>query len=266
MDVISWLAVVSGVVSVLAFVFAIWVWVRSDMKVRELSSTVQALHDICGSILWETQFLPSEGDSSRLSQLDKSLGLISGMRTLTSKYAEKHNNYHTTELGILIERGVLWSTEMLYRLEQSNEVREIWLMTHDLEPDLSDTKTGKIVKKNLDSGKSYKYFYPSQLEDAEAKIWRLRRNIGATLPTLANSTMFIPLDDSPELQIFSPANVIPFFKDEPFYSTDLVFQEVILTQISLRGVFWQEHEKKRARRLLELLRAEVEKMTSTNGE
>ena len=56
--------------------------------------------------------------------------------------------------------------------------------------------------------------------------------------------------------------MILFFKDGPFFTTDLMYQEVILTKVSRRGHFWQEHDPKHARKVLEVLRTEVEKRES----
>jgi hypothetical protein len=199
-DVITWLAVVSGIVSILAFLFAVWVWLRSDIKVRELTATIQALHDIADSVIWETQLVPGEDQSMRLSQLDKSIGLVSAMRTLSSKYVSDHKNIGATEVGILIQRGIIWSNEMLTRLEISSDIQEVWLVTHDLEPDLSEVTTIKMVKRNLATGKRYVYFYPSQLYGAEDKVRMLRRNIGANEARYATQVTFIPIAITPILK------------------------------------------------------------------
>jgi hypothetical protein len=266
-DVINWISVVSGIIGILGFVFAIWVWMRSDFKVRELQdtldfkvgelrNTLETVYETCGTILWETRFLTPEDKDARLSQLDKSIGLVSGIRTLASRYSE-NARHGTSELELLIERGVLWSLEMLQRIERSADVREVWLITHDLEPDLNDPTAGSVVSNNLKAGKSYKYFFPENLDDADAKMWQLRENVGATSPD--SRVEFFPVADRPEIKVSSPANVILFFKDSHFYATDLVYQEVILTKVSRRGHFWQEHDPKHARQVLESMRAEVHK-------
>ena len=254
---ITWLAVVSGVVSILAFLFAVWVWLKSDIKVRELTGTIQALHEIADSIIWETQILPGEDTSTRLSQVEKCLGLVSAMRTLSSKFVGDRQYYDATELGALIQRGIIWSSNMLTNLEESSDVCEVWFVSQDLEPDLSEKKTGDMVKRNLVAGKHYIYFYPSQLDGAKDKIRTLRRNIGADDPRRAKSVVLVPLADTLDLPIFSRSNVIMFFKDKPVYGTQLVLQEIVFTKVSRRGIFWQEHDPQYARRLFEVLHREV---------
>jgi hypothetical protein len=86
--VINWISVISGIVGILGFVFAIWVWMRSDFKVRELRNTLQAIYETCGTIVWETRFLTPEDKDARLSQLEKATGLVSAIRTLASKFSE----------------------------------------------------------------------------------------------------------------------------------------------------------------------------------
>jgi hypothetical protein len=66
MDPITWLAVVSGVISILAFVFAVWIWLRADIKVRELVATIQALHNMADSVVWESLTLRAEDTAARL--------------------------------------------------------------------------------------------------------------------------------------------------------------------------------------------------------
>ena len=272
MDVINWISVVSGIVGIVGFVFAIWVWMRSDFKVRELQNTLdfkvrelrntlQAIYETCGTIIWETRFLTPEDKDARLSQLEKATGLVSAIRTLASKYSESAGHEISELETLFLERGVLWTMEMLQRIEVSADVREVWMVTHDLEPDLSDPNTGSMVSNNLKAGKSYKYFFPDDLEDADAKIWQLRVNIGATSPD--SRVEFFPIADSSGVQGSSPANVILFFKDNPFYATDLVYQELILTKVSRRGHFWQEHDPKHARQVLGVLRAEVQKKSES---
>jgi hypothetical protein len=283
-NVINWISVVSGIVGILGFVFAIWVWMRSeskvrelektsefkirelentlDFKVRELRTTLQTVYETCGTIIWETRFLTPEDKDARLSQLEKATGLVSAIRTLTSKYTESPR-HETSELELLFERGVLWTLEMLQRIEVSEDIREVWLVTHDLEPDLSDRWAGTMVDANLKAGKRYKYFFPEDLEDADAKIWQVRTNIGATSPD--SQVGFYPVADTSHVRVSSPANVILFFKEGPFYATDLVYQEVFLTKVPRRGHFWQEHDPKHARQVLERLRTEVQRQKSNSG-
>jgi hypothetical protein len=253
----TWLAVVSGILSILSFLFAVWIWLRSDLKVRELLGTIHALHDMADSVVWNLQMLRGEDSEARLLQVEKSVGIVSGMRILTSKYAGDRQNFADTEPGILVQRGIIWSNGMLTRLEASHEIREVWLVTPDLEPDLSEASTQGIVKKNIKAGKRYIYFYPKELLGAQEKIQRLLRGIGADNPKLARNVSFVGLDETVDRRIRSRANTILFFKDDPAYGTDLVFEEVVFTQVSQRGVFWQEHDPQYAEMAYDLLRRQV---------
>lgn len=252
MDLMSWLAVVSGVISIIAFVFAIWVWLKSDIKVLELSAALQTVHGIAESVVWNTHFVNAGDESTRLSQMERAHGQVMAIRTLTAKYVEVQVGYRNTEIGTLIDRRIIWTTDWLGRLESSREVREVWLLTHDLEPDLSAAKTTAMVKKNVATGTRYVYFHPADLPDVESKVRRLRRNVGGDTVQVR----FVAISDP---GLFTPANVIMFFKDEPAYGTDLVFQEIVLTKISERGIFWQEHERDYAAKLVHRLRQELDR-------
>ena len=258
MNFTTWLSVISGITGVLAFVFAIWVWLRADTKVREMTVVVKALHDIAVSALWESQMLPGEDASGRLGQLEKSVSLVSAMRTLSAKYAGDEQNYRATELGALVQRGVILSNEMLIKQEKSPDVQHIWLVSHDFEPDISESQTAEMVKRNIAAGKSYVYFYPAEMRTPQEKIRRLQRNIGADDPNLASKVQYIQLRGTVASQ-FVPlkGNTILFFKDDPTYGTQLVFQEIVLTKIKRRGLFWQECGRDHAVELFDTLLEEM---------
>jgi hypothetical protein len=71
--------------------------------------------------------LPGDDGTSRLAQLEKSMGLVSALRTVSAKYVGDHQSYRATELGTLIQRGVIWSNAMINSLELSSDVRSVWL-------------------------------------------------------------------------------------------------------------------------------------------
>src|SRR5260370_32355775 len=106
LNLMAWLGAVSGIIPLLSFVFALWVWMRSDVRVRELIGALQAIYDISGSILWETVNLTAEDIDTRLRQSERALGLASSIHTLSSKYVPDTPGYRATELGLLIERGI----------------------------------------------------------------------------------------------------------------------------------------------------------------
>jgi hypothetical protein len=255
---IDWLSIVSGIVGIAGFLFSFWVWQRAETRVHEITASMQALHDIADSALWETQMLPGEDSAERLNQLERSVGLVSAMRTLSAKYVGDYQNYRATELGALIQRGIVWSHAMMASLERSPDNRTVWLITHDLEPDLSDKKTGEIVKSNLAAGKRYVYFYPADLKLADEKQRRLRRNVGADSAKLKNSVTFVPVNDGPGAALISTRkNVILFFKDDPAYGTNLIFEEVVLHKINQRGLLWQECDRDHAATVFDAFRAEL---------
>ncbi|MGH8603356.1 MAG: hypothetical protein ACREXR_11470 [Gammaproteobacteria bacterium] len=65
--------------------------------------------------------MAGEDAEARMAQLEKSLGLASAMRTITSKYVGDHDNYRASESGVLIQRGIIWSSAMLAKVETSSD-------------------------------------------------------------------------------------------------------------------------------------------------
>jgi hypothetical protein len=147
---------------------------------------------------------------------------------------------------------------MMASLERSPDNRTVWLITHDLEPDLSDKETGAIVRSNLAAGKRYVYFYPAGLKLADEKQRRLRRNVGADGGKLTKNVIFVPVNDGPGAALISTrGNVILFFKDDPAYGTNLIFEEVVLHKINRRGLLWQECDRDHATTVFDVFRAEL---------
>lgn len=242
MSLIEWLGAVSAIISILAFLFAVWIWLRSNAKTRELERVIQSVYDVSGSIVWDMQVLNSEDSASRLRNAEKSLGLVSALHTMTGKYAGSGLILQETELGTLVQRGVIWSNRMITELETSERVREIWLVMPDLEPDLSDPRTGKIVADNLKCGKRYVYFCPSDLDELEVEKTRLLANIGALKSSRqASRVTIVPIDPRVHGHVFQRGNTIFFFSENPEWAAGTAFEEVIFTRISARGLFWQEH-------------------------
>src|SRR4051812_9293103 len=123
----QWFEIVGGIISIVAFVFSVWVWLKSDMKVRELRGIIQTAFDVSGSIAWEMAQHPGEDDSSRLRHAERALGQISAIHTLTGKYAVPALSSRRTDFDSLIERGILWTDDMTWDLERSSRISEIWL-------------------------------------------------------------------------------------------------------------------------------------------
>ena len=242
MSLIEWLGVVSAIVSILAFLFAVWVWLRSNAKTKELEGVIQSVYDVSGTIIWDMQVLHFEDPATRLRNAEKSLGLVSALHTMTGKYVGNGMILQETEFGTLLQRGVIWSNRMITELERSERIREIWLVSPDLEPDLSDPRTGRIVADNLKSGKRYVYFCPSDLDELEVEQTRLLANIGALKPSRqASRVTIVPIDPKVHGRVFQRGNTIFFFSENPEWAAGAAFEEVIFTQISARGLFWQEH-------------------------
>ena len=241
MNIISWLGIVSTIITILAFLFAVWVWMRANTKVRELEGIIQSSYDITGTILWDMNMIGAEDLTTRLRNAENSLGLVSALHITTGKYAKTASSFGGTEIGTLLERGVMWSHASLTELERSARVQEIWLFTPDLQPDLSDAATGRIVAKNLKARKRYVYFCPNDIPDFDVEERRLLANIEAQRSSEASRVTIVPIAINPRESVFQRGNTVVFFFEDPEWGTCISFEEIVFTKISARGLFWQEH-------------------------
>jgi hypothetical protein len=241
LNIIDWLSVVSGILGVLSFVFALWVWMRSDMRIRELAGTLQSVYEISESIIWETNNLTAEDTETRLRQAERAIGLASSIHTLASRYASSVSEYGTTEIGALVKRGIIITLPMMRNIEISPTIKEVWLVTPDLRPDISDAATGSMVGRNLKDGKRYVYFAPANLPNLSDLILRLEVNVGArSLKSRQRSLMTVVKLDASDFPVSaSDGNLIYFFKTDSQSSRGEAFREIVFTQLSQRGAFWQ---------------------------
>lgn len=258
MSVTTWLSILSAIITILAFLFAVWVWIKKDAKVRELEGIIQTTYDVTGLITWEMQTVQAEDSAARLRNAENSLGAVSALRVMTSKYAKGSTNFRMTEIGALVERGVIWSIPMIHEIERSAAVREIWLVTPDLEPDLSNPTTGKLVAGNVKNRKKYVYFCPSNMLDLESKKRRLMTSIGASRSPESSRVTVVPVNPAQYGRISERGNIILFFTQDSEWGACNAFEEIVFTKISERGIFWQEHTPEVAAEIRTVLKDELE--------
>ena len=264
--------IIVGVIGILSFVFSLWVWVRSDMKIRELSGVIETIHDIAGSAIWEFQMTLAADYEIRLRQAEKTLGFISGIRKLTGRYATRKTRLKgESGLDQLIERGIVWNMAMLMDFELSKGITEIWIVTSDLKPDSAEETVGKLVYENLRRGRRYIYFYPDDLPYIETETASLLKNIGlmnSQKKKLRKQVTLVPLSRVQHARLFAGGNIVLYYLDEHRSLPPRCFEEVVLTQVPERGVFWQEHAEARSKELRHLLGTEVQRFleSKTAGE
>ena len=188
------------------------------------------------------------------------------IHTLSSKYASKTPAYHATELGALIERGIVWTPSMLWNVEVSPTVKEVWLITPDFKPDISDPATGALVGENLRRGKKYVYFIPPGLGNIPDLISRLKSNLGidSARARLGGRVTTIQLDAQDFWASLGAGNVIFFFRADPGSGRSVAFREVVFTKISERGLFWQECSEGETDFLYNFLHQKLEEQASSH--
>lgn len=262
MNFIDWSSVVSFVFGILSFVFALWVWMRSDLKVSELRGALQSVYDISDSILWEIDALAAEDAETRLRQAERAIGLTSSIHTLASKYVSGVPAYGSTIIGGLIKRGIIVTQAMIWNIETSPTTREIWLATPDLKPDVSDVPAGKIVGTNIRNGKRYVYFVPTTLSNLPDLVSRLEANVGLRAAKSRQHNLLtivqVAAADFPSPVSPATGNLIFFFTADSRVSRGAAFREIVFTQVSERGRFWQHCADDEAESIYQFLRERLE--------
>ena len=251
-----------GILGIISFVFSLWVWMKSDMKIRELSGLIEAINDIASSAVWEWETTLKEDKEIKLNLAEKILGIMSSVKKLTQRYAKPSSrpNIDNT-LSQLIEKGIIIpQSSNIWAVESAKNLSEIWLVTPDLKPDTTQEAVGKLTNQNLRQGKKYVYFIPDDLPHIESEIDRLYKNTGVAdskSQKLKEKMTIVRLDKVKHSSLFHGGNVILYFLDKGKGKTPRCFEEIILTQITERGAFWQEHSEGKSNELRHLLEKEL---------
>jgi hypothetical protein len=255
----DWFTIVGGVVSIVAFVVSLWIWLEARAKQHELIGVIRSVRDVAGNVLWEMQSIAVEDDETRLRQAERALGLTSAIYTMTSKYVPGISIFPGTELGMLVDRGVIIPNTILWTFESSRSTTEVWLVTPDLEPDMSDSTTGNLVARNLRGGKRYTYFYPNSLAVGDVLEERLLVNVGAAQSAKRREQVcFMRLGDDYDDSLFRLGNSIFLFNGSPGQVRPRGFQEIVLTKIARRGSYWQQYDPLQAEDLCRDLLAKLQ--------
>ena len=254
--------IVVGILGIISFVFAIWVWLKSDTKIRELSGIIDTVYDIAGTAMLEFQTTVTEDYEAKLRQVEKMLGFIMSIRKLAQRYAKQESQFaKNAALPLLIEQGIVWTKANVLNFENSKEITEVWLITPDLKPDSSDPVTGKLVSQNIKKGKTYTYFYPDDVPHVDMEIARLFQNILADdhSQKLKSKIRLVPLSRTQYSELFARGNIILYFRDQQRNLPPKCLEEIVLTQVADRPILWQEHSETKSKELRHLLETEIQK-------
>jgi hypothetical protein len=264
----AWISVTGWIVGLVSFIFALWERMKSGTTIHQLTTALRSIHKISGDVLWEMVKLKSGATESRLRHAERALGLVGGIYRITKEQLERPpgyrhkdtSQYGPSELETLIEKRVLYTQSMINDIESSATTRDVWLVTPDLEPDLSEKETGKLVGDNVRKGKKYVYFVPADLTHLSDLKLRLKSNLGIDAKSRLDERVILVQIDAQEFWLsLGPGNVIFFFDKDPKSSRGHAFKELVFTQISDRGMFWQECVDAEAESLYRFLREKLGK-------
>lgn len=246
-----------SVLGIISFIFSVWVWIRSDTKIRELSGVIDTILDISRTAIWEWQ-QEVESSEKKIQRAEKMAGYISSIQKVSSRYTSESKKLIQAEgqLGELIQRGVIFPGLTYDDIEMSKDVTEIWVITPDLKPDSSSESVGRLVNKNLKSGKKYIFFYPDDLPHAEIEAQGLLKNVGITKPDskLQKNLRLVPISRQKYFSLnVGVGNATLYFRDEHRSLAPKYMEEIVLSQVPERGAFWQEHSEEKSKTVWHIL-------------
>jgi hypothetical protein len=267
MSAIEIIGVISGIIGILSFVFAVWVWQRSDFKVKEMTNVLQSIYEISSEAVWTMHIQDAEDTEARFNQAQQALGIVTAIQKVSAEYSDSSKGHvGGTELRTLLERGIIWTTAAIDHLERSEGIKQVWIVTPDLEPDTSDQTVGSMVKLNLQKQVRYVFFHPDKLHQVDIKSRQLLTNIGvsSSQKRLRSRVSIVPVSPAKKPSLFHRGNTVLYFKGDPATSSPHVFEEVVFTKVAQRGVFWQECDPSVARDIQMILSQELYNWNTEN--
>lgn len=138
----------------------------------------------------------------------------------------------------------IWSQNKMNLFEEASAgMQAIWVVTPDLEPDVSSDDICQVVRKNIESGKKYVYFFPEDLPMKELELAKLKINLRLSDNSLINDrVLFVPLsgeDYNAEVLHNTRCNTAIYFENEGEMKC---FQEIYISKLPYyqRDFCWQE--------------------------
>jgi hypothetical protein len=194
-------------------------------------------HDIALTALNAVQVSGPDNDVSKTAKFHSMQASLTALETTLRDSRTVHD---------LVSEAVLIGGNELAEKEAETGVHSVWVITPDLEPDLTDDATQKVVKGNIENRVRYCYFCPSTVPDED--IDRLIRDLSFVAPSDEGQSAAIAptvekIQVGPELMLFGAGgNRVVIFYDDPGTSRLVVFDEVVLDGRG-RGTLWRPRSK-----------------------
>lgn len=254
------LNIVSAIVGIGSFIFSVWVWIRADARIRELSRIIDTIYEISDTAIWEAQIILGDDQEIILRKSEKTAGFLSSIRELTSQYSEKKLDLGDDRLNYLVHHGIILTMQMVLNIEVSKKITEVWVVTPDLKPDSSDKLVGEKVRRNIKNNKRYVYFYPDNLSHKDAAISMLYENIGVidSKGKTGEDVTLVEIDRAKYRELFVHDSTILYFRDRYRSLPPRCFEEVGFSQLENRTLFWQEHSESKSLEFFHFLNSELQ--------
>jgi len=210
--------------------------------------------DIASNALSSVQMSRAETEAARN---EKYVELLANLRAIETTLQDSRRVHD------LISEGLLIGGADMAKLEGDLGVEHVWMMTPDLEPDLSDKTTRSAVKENRARGINYFYVCPSSVSDGD--VTRLTTELSVDNSSGLSDGQGVPgqirvekVTIGTELSIFGAGgNRIILFYGRPGSSRLRVYDEVVLDNHD-RGSLWRPRVEEEGRRTYKMLEDSIQ--------
>ena len=221
---------------------------EKDFLIEKFDNFAKSIHDIAFNKLLEIKNVPPDyqGMARQRDSLSSILKAIHTYAKNETKTLIKGDYSHGTELG---------------EIEASNNVKEVWLISLDLRPDIEEPDLMHSVAKNLSKGRKYHYFYAQDfVEDATKLEEGIYNNLNQTERDVikkSKSLSLIPLDHK-KYKHYLTGNSVAIYefqnKNGKGAQIDVVGYDEIVLPNERRGSLWQRQLDFRAKSILAVLK------------
>jgi hypothetical protein len=119
--------VICGIITIASFVLALWVWMKTETRMRELISLLAKINGIALLAIAESQQAVDADREHFVRKAERVLGYLSSIRKLTQDYASSYQSQTEAAHLPLVEQEILWTKNMIWEIEMSKDTAEVWL-------------------------------------------------------------------------------------------------------------------------------------------
>lgn len=259
--------IVAAGISIASFLFAVWVWMRQEARVNTARAALETVQETVDQIMLSDDGFHAD-PATLQARLERTLGQVASIRNATSVALGTTRTALQPEFKTLLAKRLIWTGQMLWAVEAGPTIKAVWIVTPDLQPDVSEQLAAEVVRSNLARGVDYTYFVPAHLAEDQDTIDRLRKNVlprtRLRRPDRPSASRFnVAVIESPEL-FAAGGNCVLYFDGPARSGHGAAYHEILFPRLAKRGAFWREVDDSARDTLIGILLATLQKSSPPN--